>query len=54
MKDIGAGVIVILAGIISVATLSVIVSKRSQTAGVISAFGSAFSNIIKAAVSPVA
>lgn len=54
MKGIGEGVIVILAGIISVATLAVVVSNKSQTANVISSFGTAFSNIIKAAVSPVA
>lgn len=53
MKDIGQGIIVILLGVISVATLAVIVSNRSQTPGVITSFGNAFSSILKAAVSPV-
>lgn len=54
MKDLGQGIIVILVGVISVATLAVVVSNHSQTAGVIKSFGDAFSSILKAAVSPVA
>lgn len=45
--------VTILVGIIGVAIVAVIVSKQSQTAGVLQAGGSAFSSILKAALSPV-
>lgn len=43
----------IFVAIIGLAIVSVIFSKNSQTAGVIGAAGSAFSGILKVAVSPV-
>ncbi len=53
MKDIGSGVVTILASIIGVATLAVILSKKSATSSVLKSFGDAFGSILKAAVSPV-
>lgn len=53
MNDLWAGVVTIAVAIVGVATLSVIVSKQSNTAGVISAAGSSFSGALSAAVSPV-
>lgn len=47
------GFIAILTAIIGVAIIAVLVSKNSNTSGVLSAGGSAFSNIIKTAISPV-
>jgi hypothetical protein len=47
------GVIAVLTAIVGVAIVAVLVSQKSQTAGVISAGGSAFSSILSAAVSPV-
>lgn len=45
--------VVVLTGIIGVATLAVLVSKNAQTPAVISAGGNAFSNALSVAVSPV-
>ena len=45
--------VTIAVAITGVATLAVLVSKQANTAGVITAGGNAFSNAIKAAVSPV-
>lgn len=45
--------VVILTGIIGVATLAVLVSKNANTAGVIGAAGSAFSGALNAATAPV-
>lgn len=47
------GVVAILTAIIGVAIVAVLVSKQSNTASVIGAGGSAFSNILKTAVSPI-
>lgn len=47
-----AGLSIMLA-IIGVAILSVIVSRKSNTAGVLSAFGQSFSNMLSAATAPV-
>lgn len=52
-SDIWSGVITIAVAIVGVATLSVIVSKQANTAGVISAAGQSFSGALTAAVSPV-
>lgn len=47
------GIIAILTAIIGVAIIAVLVSGQSQTAGVLTAGGNAFSSILKTAVSPV-
>jgi membrane DNA delivery protein len=47
------GFIAILTAVIGVAIIAVLVSKQSNTAGVLTAGGSAFSSILKTAVSPV-
>jgi hypothetical protein len=46
-------VVTILAGIIGIAIIAVLVSQKSNTAGVFSAAGGAFANAVSAAVSPV-
>ena len=50
MLDKAFGVLVAIVGLASIA---VIVSKRSNTAAVLTSFLNGFSNSIKAAVSPV-
>lgn len=50
---IGEQVTVIAVAIIGVAILAVLVSKNSNTSGVIGAFGNAFSRSLGAALSPV-
>ena len=45
--------VVILTGIIGVATLAVLVSKNANTSGVIGAAGTAFSGALNAATAPV-
>jgi len=47
------GLVGILTAIIGVAIIAVLVSKQSNTASVLGAGGTAFSNILKTAVSPV-
>jgi hypothetical protein len=47
------GIVSIALGILGVATLAVILSKNANTSGVISAGGSALSQNIAAAVSPI-
>jgi len=54
MNSLTSGIITIAVAIIGVATLGVILSKKSNTGDVIKNFGDAFSNILKTAVSPVA
>ncbi len=46
-------VVQILVGVVGVSIIAVLVSKNSNTAGVLQAGGSAFSSILKTAVSPV-
>lgn len=46
-------VVTIVAGIIGIALVAVLVSQKSNTAGVFAAAGGAFSNAVSAAVSPV-
>lgn len=46
-------IVSILTAVVGVAILATIVSKNSNTSGVISASGSAFSNILGTALSPV-
>jgi len=43
----------ILAAIVGLAVLSVLVSKKAQTASVVQAMGKGFSSVIGAAVKPV-
>lgn len=50
MVDKGIGVLIAVVGL---ASLAVVVSKRSATASVLTAGLNGFSNTIKAAVSPV-
>jgi hypothetical protein len=47
------GLVAIITAIIGVAIIAVLVSNQSNTSGVLSAGGNAFSNILKTAVSPV-
>jgi hypothetical protein len=47
------GLVAIVTAIIGVAIIAVLVSNQSNTSGVLSAGGNAFSNILKTAVSPV-
>lgn len=53
MSDIMKSVTEILIAIVGVAILAVLVSSRSNTTGVIQAAGSAFSNALGVAASPV-
>jgi hypothetical protein len=53
MGDWTNTVVAIIASIIGLATLSVILSKSSQTSSVISASTTGLGNLIKTAVSPV-
>lgn len=52
-REIFEPVVTILAGIVGLAIIAVLVSQRSNTAGVFSAAGGAFANAVSAAVSPV-
>ena len=53
MNSIAEPIVTIATAIIGVAILSVLVSQRSQTAGVLQAFGNMFSNMLSAATGPV-
>lgn len=53
MNQITETVVTIATAIVGVALLALIVSRRSNTAGVIQAAGSAFSNALGVATSPV-
>lgn len=53
MDNITESVVTILTAIVGVAILAVIVSRNSNTAGVLSSAGSAFGNVLSVAVSPV-
>lgn len=53
MNELWSGVVTIASAIVGVAILAVIVSKNSNTSGVISSAGQALSTDIGAAVSPV-
>lgn len=46
-------IVIILTAVIGVAIIATLVSKQSNTAGVLSAGGSAFANALKTALSPV-
>lgn len=53
MSGIGAGIVAIVAGIIGLAIVAVVVGRNAQTPAVLTSGGTALSNIIAAAVSPV-
>lgn len=53
MEKFGDQIIVVLSGVIGLAIVAVLVSAKAQTPSVIGAGGSAFAQIISAAVSPV-
>lgn len=53
MDNITSSIVTILTAIIGVAILSVIVSKNSNTVGVLSAGSQAFSGVLSTAISPV-
>ncbi len=53
MNNITESVVTILTAIIGVAILAVLVSRNSNTSGVLSSAGDAFSNVLGVAVSPV-
>lgn len=53
MNNITETLVTIASLIVGVALLSVIVSRKSNTTGVIQAMGSAFSNALSTATSPV-
>lgn len=52
-REIFEPIVTIVGGLIAVAILAVLVSQRSNTAGVFAAAGGAFSNAVSAAVSPI-
>lgn len=53
MGEFGKTLITIVTAIIGVAIITVIVSQRSNTAGVIQSATSGFSNILKSALAPI-
>lgn len=53
MNSLTEAVVTILTAVVGVAILAVLVGQRSQTANVIQAAGSAFSNSLAVAESPV-
>ena len=53
MNNITESIVTILVAIIGVAILAVIVSRKSNTAGVIQAAASGFGNILGVAVNPI-
>ncbi len=53
MSNITEAIVTILTAIIGVAILAVIVSRNSNTTGVIQSAGSAFSSALGTAVSPI-
>jgi hypothetical protein len=53
MNSVSEQVVTVAVAIVGVATLAVLVSRNSNTAGVIQAAGSAFSNALSVAVSPI-
>lgn len=53
MNQITENIVAVLTAIVGVAILAVLVSRNSNTAGVLNAAGSAFSGALSTAVSPV-
>ncbi len=54
MNSAIGGIVTIATAIVGIAILAVLVSKNANTAGVLTAGGSAFAKAISAAVAPVA
>lgn len=53
MDEITKALVTIVTAVIGVAIVATLVSKKSNTAGVLSAGGNAFSGILGAALSPI-
>lgn len=53
MSQLTESIVTIFSAIIGVAILSVLVSRNSNTAGVLSSFGQMFANSLSAATAPV-
>lgn len=53
MKDFAAGLLTIFTGVVTLAIISVILSRKAQTAGVLQAGSTALAKVVSAAVSPV-
>lgn len=53
MNNMWTGIVTILVAVIGVAMLATLVSKNAQTSNVLKAGGNAFSDILRAATSPV-
>jgi len=53
MNDLGGAALAIVGGVITLAIVSVLVSRNAQTGSVISSAGGALSSVIGAAVAPV-
>lgn len=53
MNDVVGPIVTIATAIIGVAILSVLVSNKSNTSGVLGAFGNMFANMLSAATGPV-
>lgn len=53
MNQLTEAIVTIFTAIVGVAILAVLVSRKSNTPGVLQALGSAFSNALGVAVSPV-
>lgn len=54
MKDLSGALLAVFAGILTLAMVSVIISKSSDTPGVIQAGATALAKVIQSAVTPVA
>jgi hypothetical protein len=53
MNQVGPTIITVIAGIVGLAIVAVLVSKKAQTSTVIQGAGTALAGIINAAVQPV-
>lgn len=53
MSEVGSALTSIIMAVIGVAIIAVLVSQKAQTAGVLQAGGTAISNVLGAALSPV-
>ncbi len=53
MDDMVKALVTILTAVIGVAIVATLFSKKSNTAGVLSAGGNAFSSILNSALSPI-
>jgi hypothetical protein len=51
--DVGKVILVVVGSILSLATISVVLSKQSDTPGLIQALGTTLSRVIAAAVTPL-